>query len=132
MYGDMAGGLAPINDVSKSKVYSLCEYYNEKNGKNIIPESVLSKKPSAELSEKQYDPFDYEVISPLVDDIIEFNLGRTELLDKGYDEKTIDKIYRMIKTSEYKRRQAPPGIKITSKAFGIGRRMPLINHYKRT
>ena len=129
MYGDMAGGLAPISDVSKTKVYELCRYYNELKGEEIIPLSVLSKKPSAELSEAQYDPFDYDVVSPLVDELIENGSTKAQLLEKGYDEDTIDKIIFMIKKSEYKRRQAPPGIKITTKAFGIGRRMPLINHY---
>ncbi len=130
MYGDMAGGLAPINDVSKLQVYKLCRYYNELKGSPIIPESVFDKTPSAELSEGQVDPFDYEIISPLVDDIIQLGLAKDELLDKGYDADTIEQIIKMIKSSEFKRRQSPPGIKITNKAFGIGRRMPLINHYK--
>jgi len=129
MYGDMAGGLAPISDVSKLKVYQLCKYYNELKGKEIIPSSVLTKRPSAELSEAQFDPFDYEVVSPLVDELIESGSTKTQLVEKGYDEDTIDKISLLIRKSEYKRRQAPPGIKITEKAFGIGRRMPLINHY---
>lgn len=129
MYGDMAGGLAPISDVSKSQVYQMCKYYNKLKGEEIIPLSVLTKRPSAELSEAQYDPFDYEVISPLVDELIVNGLTKTQLLEKGYDENSIDKIISLIKNSEYKRRQAPPGIKITRKAFGIGRRMPLINHY---
>jgi len=130
MYGDMAGGLAPINDVSKMQVYKFCRYYNEFKGTKIIPESVFTKIPSAELSDGQVDPFDYEIISPLVDDIIQLGLTRDELKDKGYEGDTVDRICMMIKKSEYKRRQAPPGIKITNKAFGIGRRMPLINHYK--
>ena len=129
MYGDMAGGLAPISDVSKLKVYQLCRYYNELKEEEIIPLSVLTKRPSAELSEAQYDPFDYEVVSPLVDELIENGSTKAQLLEKGYDEDTIDKISLLIIKSEYKRRQAPPGIKITRKAFGIGRRMPLINHY---
>ena len=132
MYGDMAGGLAPISDVSKSQVYQLCTYYNELKGEEIIPLSVLTKRPSAELSEAQYDPFDYEIISPLVDELIVNGLTNTQLLEKGYDENTVDKIISLIKNSEYKRRQAPPGIKITRKAFGIVTRMPLINHYDKS
>ncbi len=131
MYGDMAGALAPINDVSKTQVYQICKYHNELKGNDIIPSSVLTKKPSAELSAGQFDPFDYELISPLVDEFIENGATKKELLEKGYDEDTINKISMLIKNSEYKRRQAPPGIKITRKAFGIGRRMPLINHYGR-
>ena len=130
LYGDMAGGLAPINDVSKLQVYKMCRYYNELKGKQVIPESVFSKIPSAELSEEQFDPFDYEIISPLVDEIIKFGATKDELINKGYEEETIDRVGKLIKASEFKRRQSPPGIKITNKAFGIGRRMPLINHYK--
>jgi len=130
LYGDMVGGLAPINDVSKLQVYKLCRYYNEIKGSQIIPESVFDKTPSAELSEGQVDPFDYDIISPLVDDIIQSGLSKNELIEKGYEAATIDKVINMIKAAEFKRRQSPPGIKITSKAFGIGRRMPLINHYK--
>ena len=131
MYGDMAGGLAPISDVSKLQVYELCRYYNELKGEEIIPLSVLAKRPSAELSEAQYDPFDYDIVSPLVDELIVNGLTKAQLLEKGYDENTVDKIIRLIRKSEYKRRQAAPGIKITRKAFGIGRRMPLINHYNK-
>ena len=129
LYGDMAGGLAPINDVSKLQVYKLCRYYNDLKGSHIIPESVFTKTPSAELSEDQVDPFDYDIISPLVDDIIQLGLTKDELIDKGYEVDTISRIIKLIKSSEFKRRQSPPGIKITNKAFGIGRRMPLINHY---
>ena len=130
MYGDMAGGLSPINDVSKLQVYKMCEYYNRKNNNAIIPESVLSKKPSAELSENQFDPFDYEVVSPLVEDIIEHGKSVKDLVNAGYAVEDVERIHNLIKNSEYKRRQAPPGIKITKRAFGIGRRMPLINHYR--
>ncbi len=130
MYGDMAGGLSPINDVSKLQVYKMCDYYNRKNNEAIIPESVLSKKPSAELSENQFDPFDYEIVSPLVEDIIEHARSNKELLKTGYAKEDIERIQKLIRNSEYKRRQAPPGIKITKRAFGMGRRMPLINHYR--
>ena len=130
MYGDMAGGLSPISDVSKLQVYKMCRYYNSKNNSAIIPESVLSKKPSAELSENQFDPFDYEVVSPLVEDIIEHVKSNAELIKAGYTIEDIERIQKLIRNSEYKRRQAPPGIKITKRAFGMGRRMPLINHYR--
>ena len=130
MYGDMAGGLSPISDVSKLQVYKMCEYFNRKNNNAIISESVLSKKPSAELSENQFDPFDYEVVSPLVEDIIEHAKSNEELIKSGYSVEDIERIQKLIRNSEYKRRQAPPGIKITKRAFGMGRRMPLINHYR--
>jgi NAD+ synthase (glutamine-hydrolysing) len=130
LYGDMAGGIGALGDVSKLEVYNLAEYVNKKAGKQVIPENVLKKKPSPELKEGQFDPFDFEIVSPLVDDIIEKRRSKKELIKMGYPREAVEDTYRRIRNSEYKRRQATPSIKITPKAFGIGWKMPIINKYK--
>ena len=127
LYGDMSGGLEVIGDVSKTEVYALSRYYNQKSGRSIIPEGCLTKTPSAELKPDQFDPFDYAMVSPLADDIIENRLSREELIAKGYDPKVVDDSLRRARLAEYKRRQAAPAIKITKKAFGIGWKMPIVN-----
>jgi len=127
LYGDMSGGLAVIGDVSKSEVYALSEYYNRRRGFDVIPRSSITKIPSAELKPDQYDPFDYSVVSPLVDEIIENRRSIKELVDLGHDPKLAKNILDRIRTAEYKRRQAAPSIKISRKAFGIGWRMPIVN-----
>ncbi len=127
LYGDMSGGLEVIGDVSKIEVYALARYYNEKSDRAVIPENCFSKTPSAELKPDQFDPFDYSAVSPLADDIIENRLSRGELIKKGYDEKVVDDCLRRVRLAEYKRRQAPPVIKITKKAFGLGWKMPIVN-----
>jgi NAD+ synthase (glutamine-hydrolysing) len=130
LYGDMAGGIGALGDVSKLEVYKLAEYINKKAGKQVIPESVLEKKPSPELKECQFDPFDFGVVSPLVDEIIENRRSKQDLIKMGYPKEAVEDTYRRIRNSEYKRRQATPCIKITPKAFGIGWKMPMINKYK--
>jgi len=127
LYGDMSGGLAVIGDVSKSQVYSLAEYYNHRRGSDVIPRSSITKVPSAELKPAQYDPFDYSVVSPLVDEIIENRRSIEELVSLGYDPNLVKDILDRIRSAEYKRRQAAPSIKISRKAFGIGWRMPIVN-----
>jgi len=127
LYGDMSGGLAVIGDVSKSEVYALAEYYNSRRGFEAIPKSSITKIPSAELKPDQYDPFEYAVVSPLVDEIVENRRSLKELTAMGYDGKLVDDILRRIRSAEYKRWQAAPSIKITRKAFGIGWRMPIVN-----
>jgi len=129
LYGDMAGGLAVISDVSKTDVYGLCKWYNKVHGREIVPENVLTKPPSAELKEGQVDPFDYDVVSPLVDEIVENDRTIPELIDMGYDENLARDMKQRIRRAEYKRRQAPPGLKVTKKSFGSGRRIPIVNHY---
>jgi len=129
LYGDMTGGLAVISDVSKLEVYALANYVNRKSGKEIIPRNIINKVPSAELSENQVDPFDYKVVSPLVDYIIKDGKSQRELVEMGFSEALVKNISEMIRNAEYKRRQAAPGIKITEKAFGAGRRFPIINHF---
>jgi NAD+ synthase (glutamine-hydrolysing) len=129
LYGDMSGGLEVIGDVSKMEVYALSRYYNEKAGRAIIPESCFSKIPSAELKPDQFDPFNYPVVSPLVDDAIENRLSRTDLIQKGYPENVVGDTLRRIRGAEYKRHQAAPSIKITKKAFGLGWKMPIVNQF---
>ena len=127
LYGDMSGGLAVIGDVSKSEVYALSEYYNLRQKFEVIPKSSIIKMPSAELKPDQYDPFDYSVVSPLVDEIVENRRSVKELVALGYDRKLAKDILERIRAAEYKRRQAAPSIKISRKAFGIGWRMPIVN-----
>jgi len=130
LYGDMAGGIGALGDVSKLEVYKLAECINKKSGKQVIPKSVLEKKPSPELKECQFDPFDFDVVSPLVDEIIENRRSKQDLIKMGYPKEAVEDTYRRVRNSEYKRRQATPCIKITPKAFGIGWKMPMINKYK--
>jgi len=130
LYGDMTGGIGALGDVSKLEVYKLAEYVNKKAGKQVIPKSVLEKKPSPELKECQFDPFDFDVVSPMVDEIIENRRSKQDLIDMGYPKQAVEDTYRRVRNSEYKRRQATPSIKITPKAFGIGWKMPMVNKYK--
>jgi NAD+ synthase (glutamine-hydrolysing) len=131
LYGDMAGGIGALGDVSKLEVYNLARFVNAKAGKEIIPRTVLLKKPSPELKQDQFDPFDFGIISPMVDEIIENRRSPSELVALGYPEEAVKDTYRRIRNAEYKRRQAVPSIKITRKAFGIGWKMPIVNKYKR-
>ena len=130
LYGDMSGGLEVIGDVSKTEVYSLSRYYNRRAGREIIPENCFNKIPSAELRPDQFDPFNYSIVSPLVDDAIENRLTKEELLQKGYPKEVVEDSIRRIRMAEYKRRQAAPVIKITKKAFGLGWKMPLVNRFR--
>ena len=129
LYGDMSGGLAVISDLSKSDVYALAKWVNFKNS-GRIPEGSISKPPSAELAPDQVDPFDYNVVSPLVDAIVEDRKSPAELINDGSDSDLVSSIYRKIQINEYKRRQAAPGLRVSSKAFGAGRRIPIVNHFK--
>lgn len=133
LYGDMDGGLSAIADVDKLKVYALARFINEKAGRVIIPESIISKAPSAELRPDQTDEgslgIPYEILAPLVNEISEEGKPAAELYQK-YPPEVVDKVYRFVQLAEYKRRQAPPGIKVTRKAFGIGRRIPISHGYR--
>jgi NAD+ synthase (glutamine-hydrolysing) len=130
MYGDMCGALAPISDMNKLEVYCLSRYINRLYAYDLIPESTLSKIPSAELAEGQYDPFDYDVISPLVDDLLESDKSLDQIMADAGDPELVARVYELIRINEYKRWQAAPGLKVSAKAFGQGRRMPLVNHFK--
>jgi len=130
LYGDMSGGLAVISDIGKRMVYALANYYNGLHKTKIIPHNTIVKVPSAELREDQVDPFDYEVIAPLINSIIEEHSDIDTLIEKGWDRELIEDILQKVRINEYKRQQMPPGIRVTSKAFGIGRRMPIVNQYR--
>ncbi|MEE9162976.1 MAG: NAD(+) synthase, partial [Candidatus Neomarinimicrobiota bacterium] len=129
LYGDMAGALAPIGDVSKSDVYDLARYLNQTAEGELIPATVLEKAPSAELAPGQVDPFDYEVVSPLVDELVLNGASDGDLEARGYDPALIREVRHLLVRAEHKRRQAAPSIRVTGKAFGVGRRYPIVNRY---
>ncbi len=130
LYGDMSGGLSVISDLSKVDVYRVSRWVNEIAGYDRIPQSTIDKVPSAELAEDQVDPFDYDIVSPLVDAIIEERKSPKDLIDSGADKNLVLKLYRLIRINEFKRRQAAPGLRVSPKAFGAGRRVPIVNHYQ--
>ncbi|MCL5948247.1 MAG: NAD+ synthase [Actinobacteria bacterium] len=133
LYGDTAGGFAVIKDVPKTMVYRLARYRNITAGRELIPSSVLTKPPSAELRPDQRDDQSlppYEVLDPIMRGLVEDDLSIEELISRGYDRDTISAVARLVDLAEYKRRQSPPGVKITSKAFGKDRRVPITNHYE--
>ena len=130
MYGDMCGALGVISDLNKLQVYSVSKWINSSFDKVLIPENTIQKEPSAELRDNQYDPFDYDLVSPMVDMIINNLADKNQLIEMGYKIELINQILDLIHRSEYKRRQSPPGIKISNKAFGFGRRYPIINQFK--
>ena len=129
LYGDMNGGLAVISDLSKTDVYALSRWVNEKAGFDCIPINSIEKPPSAELAPNQVDPFDYDVVSPLVTALIDNQKSPSELIKEGADPGLVKDISNRIRINEYKRRQAAPGLRVTSKAFGIGRRVPIVNQF---
>jgi NAD+ synthase (glutamine-hydrolysing) len=133
LYGDTAGGFAVIKDVSKLLVYELCRWRNDQAGREIVPESVITKAPSAELRPDQRDDQSlppYEVLDPLLEAYVEGDMTRSELVAAGFDPSLVDRITRLVDVAEYKRRQSPPGPRITRKAFGKDRRMPITNGYR--
>ena len=129
LYGDMNGGLAVISDLSKTDVYALSNWVNKNAGFERIPISSIEKPPSAELRPNQVDPFDYNVVSPLVSSLIDDEKSPSDLIEEGMDPELVKDISNRIRINEYKRRQAAPGLRVTSKAFGMGRRVPIINQY---
>ena len=133
LYGDMAGGFAIIKDVPKTMVYKLAQWRNNKEGRLLIPERVLWKEPSAELKPDQKDTDTlppYEVLDPILKAYIEEDRSFDEIITHGCEIECTQRVINMIDKSEYKRRQAPPGIKITERAFGRDRRFPITNKYR--
>ena len=128
LYGDMNGGLSVISDLSKRSVYKISSWINSQKG-DIIPERSLNKPPSAELRPGQIDPFDYDIISPMVSALIDNEISPSQLVLNGSDPKTVKNISKRIRINEFKRRQAAPGLRVSSKAFGMGRRVPIINKF---
>ncbi|MFQ5708707.1 MAG: NAD+ synthase [bacterium] len=133
LYGDMAGGFAVIKDVPKTWVYKLCEHKNGRAKKEIIPHSILTKAPTAELKPGQRDQDSlpaYEILDDILEEFVENDRSVKEIIEQGFPRQVVKKVAKMVDSNEYKRRQAPPGIKITHKAFGKDRRMPITNRYK--
>ena len=131
LYGDMCGGLAVISDVPKTMVYRLSEWINR--DREIIPRASITKPPSAELRPDQTDQDSlppYDVLDAILEAYVVGGKSRAEIVAAGFDQPTIDRVVRLIDLNEYKRRQAAPGLKITSKAFGVGRRMPIAQRYR--
>ena len=150
LYGDMCGGISVIGDLSKTDVYKICKYVNKRYEKEIIPTDTFTIKPSAELSEGQYDPFDYDVVSPLVELFVEERDSPVEIIDKfknknlgfrfnveiyqKYTLETFEKLvydtYKLLRRSVYKRLQGPPIIAVTGRSFGFDLRETLINKWE--
>ena len=132
LYGDMAGGFAVLKDVLKTKVYQLAEWRNRRSP--VIPEAVIRKPPSAELRPGQLDTDSlppYGLLDPILAAYVEDDRSVDDIVDSGWDRETVIKVAAMVDRSEYKRRQAPPGVKITAKAFGRDRRPPITNGWRR-
>jgi NAD+ synthase (glutamine-hydrolysing) len=130
LYGDMSGGLSLIGDVYKTDVYRLARYINR--NKEIIPDNIIRKLPSAELRPDQFDTDslpDYKILDSILYQYIELQKPAERIIKDGADRDTVLKVIRMINFNEYKRYQAPPVLRISSKAFGAGRRMPLVARY---
>ena len=133
LYGDMAGGFAVIKDVPKTLVYELAGYLNKQKGTDVIPRAIIDKEPSAELRPGQKDTDslpEYPVLDAVLKRYVEEDKGMEELKKLGLPKKEAERIVRLVDQNEYKRRQAPPGIRITPKAFGRDRRLPITNHFK--
>ena len=133
LYGDMAGGFAVIKDVPKTLVYRLARWRNERAGRDLIPAGAIERAPTAELREQQTDQDTlppYDVLDPILRLYVEDDRSAEEIVAHGFDPATVARVIRMVDASEYKRRQAPPGVKITPKAFGRDRRLPITNWYR--
>ena len=131
LYGDSAGGFAVIKDCPKTLVYELARYRNA--AEEVIPAPILARAPSAELRPGQLDADSlppYEVLDPILDGYIEDDLGHDALVLRGFSADDVERVIAMVDRAEYKRRQAPPGIKITTRAFGRDRRVPITNRYR--
>lgn len=132
LYGDTAGGFAVIKDVPKTLVYKLCEFVNLQAARELIPRTVLSRAPSAELRQNQKDTDslpEYELLDAILKSYVELDQSAAELIKSGFSEGMVRRVIRLVDRNEYKRRQSPPGIKITPRAFGRDRRMPITNRY---
>ncbi len=134
LYGDMAGGFAVIKDLYKTSVYRLARYYNRRRGRAVIPERVFTRPPSAELAHDQKDSDslpEYDVLDPILRMYVEKDRSVPEMVAAGYPEEEVRRVVSLVDRSEYKRRQAPPGVKITPRALGKDRRMPITNRSNR-
>ena len=133
LYGDSAGGFAVIKDVPKTLVYKLVAFRGERDPESPVPETIVTRPPSAELRADQEDADslpDYDILDPILEAYVERDADREQLELMGFPREAIDKVLPLVDRAEYKRRQAPPGIKITPRAFGRDRRMPITNRYR--
>ena len=134
LYGDMAGGFAVIKDVPKTLVYELANWRNEQAGHDIIPQEIIDRPPTAELRENQLDEDSlppYDVLDPVLEAYVERDCSPTEMIERlGFDPDVVARVTRLVDISEYKRRQAAPGVKITERAFGKDRRLPIVNRFR--
>jgi NAD+ synthase (glutamine-hydrolysing) len=133
IYGDSVGGYAVIKDLLKLRVYDLCRYVNEAAGRDVIPPDVIAKPPSAELRPDQRDDDSlppYEVLDPILELYVEHDRTAAEIVELGHDEELVRRITRLVDLAEYKRRQTPPGVRVSPKAFGKDRRLPITSGYR--
>ena len=133
LYGDTAGGFAVIKDVPKTLVYELVRFRNEQGDKPVVPPSIIERAPSAELRPDQRDEDSlppYAVLDPILEGYVEEDMGRDQLVRMGYDSEDVDRVIKLVDLAEYKRRQAPPGVKLRPKAFGRDRRTPITNRWR--
>jgi NAD+ synthase/NAD+ synthase (glutamine-hydrolysing) len=128
IYGDMSGGLAVISDVPKTIVYRLAKWLNASRGRDVIPTAVMVKAPSAELRPCQTDQDSlppYDVLDAILENYIEHHRSMKEIVQLGFDQQTVSRVLSLVRNSEFKRKQAAPGLKVTDRAFGSGWRMPI-------
>jgi len=133
LYGDMAGGFAAIKDVPKTLVYELARWRNSREADPLIPKRVFTRPPTAELRPHQRDQDSlppYDLLDPIIRGYVEEDQSKADLMVAGFDRRTVEKVMALVDRSEYKRRQSPPGVKITHRALGKDRRMPITNHYR--
>jgi NAD+ synthase (glutamine-hydrolysing) len=133
LYGDLAGGFAPLKDVYKTDVFRLSRHLNERAGRELIPVSIIERPPSAELRPDQRDEDSlppYDLLDAVLEEYVELDRSREELLEDGFDPAVVERALALVDRAEYKRRQAPPGVKLRPKAFGRDRRTPITNHWR--
>jgi NAD+ synthase (glutamine-hydrolysing) len=133
LYGDLAGGFALIKDVFKTDVFRLARYLNERAGRELIPESIIDRAPSAELRADQLDEDSlppYPELDKVLEAYVELDRSREELSNDGFDPDLVERAVALIDRAEYKRRQAPPGVRLRPKAFGRDRRTPITNRWR--
>jgi NAD+ synthase (glutamine-hydrolysing) len=131
LYGDMAGGFAVLKDVLKTRVYELSNWRNQQSP--VIPQRVIDRAPSAELAPDQKDSDslpDYDILDPILERYIEHDQGAAEMIAAGFDQQDVNRVMHLVDTTEYKRRQAAPGIRITERAFGRDRRHPITSGFR--
>jgi NAD+ synthase (glutamine-hydrolysing) len=133
IYGDSVGGYAVIKDVLKTRVFDIARHVNETAGRDVIPAAVLTKPPSAELRPDQRDDQSlppYEVLDPILALYVEHDWNATQIIEAGHDPDLVRRVTRLVDIAEYKRYQCPPGVRVSVKAFGRDRRLPITNAYR--